>query len=92
MNVLRRGANAIPVLVLNHANFPDKKFYDAKRYIHVTQEGTEDSLFLLSKDSIPSTGAVGIGDLELGINDHTDYEEANGATNLLSVCSSNLCS
>ena len=41
--VVRRGANTILVFVFTHFDFPDEKFYVAKRYIHVIQEGEEDS-------------------------------------------------
>ena len=40
VKVVRRGADAIPVFVFTHADFPDKQFYDTKQYIHVNQEGT----------------------------------------------------
>ena len=42
--VVRRGADAILVFVFTHFDFPNKKFYAAMRYIHVTQEGEEDCL------------------------------------------------
>ena len=46
--VVRRGADEILAFVFTHFDFPDKQFYAAKRYIHVTQEGEEDSLFVLA--------------------------------------------
>ena len=48
--VVRRGAHAILVFVFTHFDFPNEQFYAAKRYIHVTQEGEEDSLFVLQTD------------------------------------------
>ena len=77
---------------LIHANFPTKKLYAAKQYIHVTQEGTEEILFVLSKAPVPAAGAGDIGALAVGINDHTDGAKANDAQNLLSGRTSNLCS
>ena len=35
----------------------DKKFYAAKRYIHVTEEDEEDSLFFLAEAVIPTVSA-----------------------------------
>ena len=51
--VVRRGANAILVFFFNHFDFPDQKYYAAKRYIHVTQGGEEDSLFVLAEAVTP---------------------------------------
>ena len=45
--VVRQEANAILVLVFTHSDFPGQQFYATKRYIHVTKEGEEDSLFVL---------------------------------------------
>ena len=39
VKVVRRGVDAILVFVFTYFDFPDEKFYAAKRYIHVTQEG-----------------------------------------------------
>ena len=36
---VRRGANAILVFVFTHFDFPNQKFYAAKPYNHVTEEG-----------------------------------------------------
>ena len=44
--VVWRGADAILVFVFTHFYFPDEQFYAANRYIHVTQEGEEDCLFV----------------------------------------------
>ena len=76
---------------INYANFPYKKSYDAKRYIHVTQEDTEDSLFVLDEAPLPSAGAEGIGDLAVYRNYCTDGAEAKDFPNLLSGRMSNLC-
>ena len=51
--VVRRGANAILVFVFTHFDFTDEKFYAAKRYIHVAQEGEEDSLSVITEAFIP---------------------------------------
>ena len=48
VKVVRRGADAILVFVFTHFDFPDEQFYAAKRYIHVNQDGEEDSLFVLA--------------------------------------------
>ena len=36
VEVVQRGANVILVFVFTHFDFPDEKFYAAKRFIHVT--------------------------------------------------------
>ena len=59
--VMRRGSNAIMVFVFTHFDFPDGQFYAAKIYIHVTQEGEGDSLFVLEESFIPAVSAGGIG-------------------------------
>ena len=87
---VRRGADAIPVFVFTHANFTDQQFYAAKRYIHVTQKGTEDSLFVLAEAPVPDAGAGGICALLVGGNNHTDGTEANDAPNLILGFTSNL--
>ena len=46
--VVRRGANEILFFVFTHFDFTDEKLYAAKRYINVTQEGEDDSLFVLA--------------------------------------------
>ena len=51
--VMRRGANAILVFVFTHSDFPDQKLYTAKLYIHVTEEGEENSLFVLAEAVVP---------------------------------------
>ena len=45
---MRRGADAIPFFFFTHANFSYQQFYATNRYIHVTEEGKEDSLFFLA--------------------------------------------
>ena len=88
--VVRRGANAIMVFVFTHFDFPDEQFYAAKRYIHVNQEGEEDSLFVLAEDFVPAASAGGIGPLAVDGNNIVDGAEANDAPILLSGCTSNL--
>jgi hypothetical protein len=44
--VVRRGTDPIPVFLFRHKDFPDKEFYCARQYVHVTQEGPESSLFV----------------------------------------------
>ena len=61
--VVRRGADAILVFFFTYFDFPEEQFYAAKRYIHVTQEGKEDSLFVLSEVVIPAVSAGAIGPL-----------------------------
>ena len=51
--VVQQGADAILVFVFTHFNFPDEQLYAAKRYIHVTQEDEEDSLFVLAEVVTP---------------------------------------
>ena len=75
VQVVWRWADAIPVFVFTHADFPDKKFYTAKQYIHKTQEGTEKSLFVLAEAPVPASGTGGIGALEVGRNSRTDGAE-----------------
>ena len=50
----------------------------------MTQEGTEDSLFVLDNYPVPAAGAGGIGDLVVYRNHRADGAEANDAPNLLS--------
>ena len=61
--VVRQGADAILFFIFTHLDFPDEQFYAAKRYIHVTQEVEEDSLFVLAEAAIPTVSAVAIGPL-----------------------------
>ena len=75
--VVRRGAHAILVFVFTHFDFPKEKFYAAKRYIHVTQEGEDCSLFVLAEAVIPAVSAGAIGPLTFGGNNHADGTEAN---------------
>ena len=83
VKVMRRGSDAIPVFVFTHANFPDKKIYAAKPYIHVTQEGTDDRLIFLANNPIRAAGAGGIGALIVDRNNRNYSAEANDASNLL---------
>ena len=68
--VVRRGTNTILVFVFTHFYFPDEQFYDAKRYIHVTKESEEDSVFVLAEAVIPtvSAGAIElfVGKIDMG--------------------------
>ena len=88
--VVRRGADAILVFVFTHFGFTDKNLYAAKRYIHVTQEGEEDSLFVLVEAAIPAVSAGSIGTLKFDQTNRADGAEANDAPILLSGCTSNL--
>ena len=89
VKVVRRGANAILVFVFTHFDFPNQKFYAAKRYIHVTEEGEEDSLFVLAEAVIPDASAGGIGPLAVDGKNCADDAEANDAPILLSCRTSN---
>ena len=70
--VVRRGANTIMVFVFTHFDFPDEQFYAAKRYVHVTQEGEEDILFVLAEFIISAISAGAIGPLKSDQTNHTD--------------------
>ena len=58
--VVRKGANEILVFVFIHFDFPGQQLYSAKRYIHVNEEGEDDSLFFLVESVIPTVSAGGI--------------------------------
>ena len=60
---MRRGANEILVFNFTHFNILDQKLYAAKKYTHVTEEGEDDSLFVLAEAVIPSVSAGAIGPL-----------------------------
>ena len=83
MKVVRRGANEIMVFVFTHFDFTNEKFYAAKQYIHVNQEGEEDILFVLSEYPVPANSAGCIGALAVGGNNCTDGAEANDYPNSL---------
>ena len=63
--------------------FPNQKFYAAKRYIHVTEEVEEDSLFVLSEAVIPAVSAGTIGPLPVDENNLSDGSETNNDPILL---------
>ena len=86
---MQRGSNAILVFFFTHFDFPDQKFYAARRYIHVTKEGEEDSLFVLAEAVIPAASAGSIGPLAVDVNNRDDGAEANDAPILLSCCTLN---
>ena len=88
--VVRQGADAILFFVFTHFDFPEEQLYAAKRYIHLTQEGEEDSLFVLAEDVIPAVSAGAIGPLTFDQTNRADGVEANDASILLSVRTSNL--
>ena len=90
--VMRRGANAIIIFVFTHFDFPDEKFYAAKRYIHMTQEGEEDRLFVLAEAVLPTVNAGAIGPLAFDQTNRSDGAEANDAPTLVSGRTLNLCS
>ena len=77
VKVVRRDANTIMVFVFTNSDFPDQKFYAAKQYIHVTEEGEEDSRFVLAEAVVPAASDGGIGPLAVGGNNLTDGAEAN---------------
>ena len=58
----------------------------------MTQGIIEDRLFVLYKYPVPAASDRGIGDPVVDVNNCTDGVEANNAPNLLSVCTSNICS
>ena len=88
--VVWQGVNAILFFVFTHADFTDQQLYVANRYIHVTEKGTEDSLFILSEAFIPAAGYGGVGALVVSGNVLTDGAEANDAPKLLSARTSSL--
>ena len=88
--VVRQGADAILVFVFTPFNFTNGQFYSAKRYIHVTQEVEEDSLFVLAEAAIPTVSAVAIGPLTFDQTNRADGAEANDAPILISGRTSNL--
>ena len=90
--VVRWGANAILVFVFTHFYFPNKQFHAAKRYINVTKEGEEDSLFVLVESVIPTVSAVSINPLTFDQTNRADGAEANNAPILLSGRTSNISS
>ena len=56
----------------------------------MTEEGEEESLFVLAEVVIPAVSAGSIGTLEVDKNNHADGAEANDAPILLSVRISNI--
>ena len=88
--VVRQGANAILVFFFTHFDFPNEKFYAAKRYIRVTQEVEEDSLFFLEEAVIPYVSARDIGLLKFDQTNRADGAEAKNAQIILSGRTSNL--
>ena len=81
---VRRGANEIMVFVFTHFDFPAQKFYATKRYIHVTEEGEDESLFVLAEAFVPTVSSGDIGPLGVDENNHADGAEVNDAPILLS--------
>jgi hypothetical protein len=53
--VVQRGTEPVPVFLFRHEDFPNKEFYFVRRFLHVTQEGPEASLF---DPPPPTTGGV----------------------------------
>ena len=90
VKVLWRGANAILVFFSPISIFPNQQLYAAKRFIYVTEEGEEDSLFFLAEAVIPAISAGALGLLAVDENNHADGAEANDAPILLSDRTSNL--
>ena len=62
----------IVVFVFTYFDFPNQQFYTAKRYIHVTEEGEEDRLFVLVEAVIPAVSAGDIVPLEVYENNCAD--------------------
>ena len=58
----------------------------------MTQEGEEDSLFVLAESVIPAVSAGAIGPLTFDQTDCADGAEAKDASILISVRTSDLCS
>ena len=87
--VVRRGTDPIPVFLFRHEDFPDKEFYCARRYVHVTQEGPESSLFVP-----PPPRGVPMETIATGANNSNrlDGAEANDMPSLLSGRTTNLLS
>ena len=75
---------------LHSFRFPDQKFYAAKLYIHLKEEGEEESLFVLAEAVIPAASAGGIGPLAVDGKNRADGAEANDAPILLSGRTSNI--
>ena len=69
---------------------PNQQFYAAKRYIHVTEEGEGDSLFVYSEAVISTASAGGIGPLAVDEKKFADGVEANDTPILLSGRTSSL--
>ena len=88
--VVRREADAILVFVFTHFDFTNEQFYADKRYIHVTQEGEEDSLFFLAESIIPTFSAGAILPLTFDQTNRDYGAEEDDAPILLSVRTSNL--
>ena len=88
--VVRRGTNEILVFVFTHFDFTDQKLYAAKQYIHVTEEGEQDSLFVLAEAFIPTVSDGAIGTLAVDKKNRDDGAEANNAPILLSGRTSNI--
>ena len=83
--VVRRGAYANLVFAFTHFDFPDQQFYAAKRYIHVTGEVEENSLFVLEEAVIPTVSVGSMVTLVVDENNRADGTEANDAPILLSA-------
>ena len=70
---------------------PNQQFYAANKYIHVTEEGEEDSLFFLAEAIVPTDSTGGIGPLAVDVKNRADGAEAKDAPILLSSRTSNIC-
>ena len=81
--VLRQGDNAILVLSSPILILLKQQFYTANRYIHMTKEGKEDSLFVLAEAVIPAVSSGAIGPLSVDENKCSDGAESNDAPILL---------
>ena len=81
---MRQGANEILVFVFTHFYFPNEQFYSAKRYIHVTQEGQDYSLFVLVEAVIPDVISGALGPLTVDQTNLADGAEGKDSPILLS--------
>ena len=52
-----RNTAAIPVYILWNPDLPDQNFYAVKRYVHASQEVTEDTFFVAAFSGTTSGGA-----------------------------------
>ena len=83
--VVQQGANEILVFFFTHFDFPNQKFYSANRYIHLTVEGEEGSLFFLAEAVISAVSPGAIGPLAVDENNRSDDTDGNLLQNVAEV-------